>query len=97
MKELPRKSKIALKFLENQATARQVADHLGVHIDSVYEHLRLLQRLGFIEKVGSLKNENSFGRVSIFKATGATELVVDDCVQIAANNPFNLKPEACHA
>jgi predicted ArsR family transcriptional regulator len=96
---LSQKDKIALQFLAKPATSREVAEHLGIPYDSVYGHLRLLQRLGLIEKVGRAKNQNGHGRISIFKATGATEIVVDpDYVQIAAHNPFNLQPMGvCHA
>lgn len=98
MEQLSRKDKLALEFLAKPATSREVAEHLGIPYDSVYGHLRLLQRLGLVEKVGRAKNHNGHGRISIFKATGATEIVIDrDYVQIAAHNPFNLVREACHA
>lgn len=98
MEQLSNRDKIVVRFLDKPATAKQIADHCGISVDSIYPNLRLLQRLGMVEKIGRAKNPSGMGRVAIFKATGQTEVVIDDYVQISANNPFNLKhEEVCHA
>lgn len=80
-----------LEFLKEPRTTAQMAEHLGVEIDSLYPNLRLLQRLDLIEKVEHQSNPNGAGRIAVFNATGRSPVVEPPYMGISgikAHDPF---------
>jgi transposase-like protein len=71
---LKEKQKIILAFCKIGKTSSQVAAHIGAAQSTVYPDLRLLQRLGLLEKREAKKR---IGVAAVFK-TIATEFTLDD-------------------
>jgi DNA-binding IclR family transcriptional regulator len=62
--ELGKTDQKALDYLQRPRTAKEVAEHLGINLNSAYKPLRLLQRLGLVEKESAYQNA-----LAVFKAT----------------------------
>ena len=45
-----------LTYLVQPRTAKECAEYLGYRLESIYKHLRLLQRLELVEKHGTHEN-----------------------------------------
>ena len=79
-----------LDFLYKPRTSDEIMHHLN-HLTPPYGALRLLQRLGLVEKVSAYERAKA-----VFVATGVrpkeaiSKSLADPHISISANNPFNL-------
>lgn len=79
-----------LDFLHKPRTSDEIMNHLG-HLTPPYGSLRLLQRLGLVEKVSAYERAKA-----TFVATGTrskeaiAKVAADPYISISAHNPFGL-------
>ena len=58
-----------LAFCHQPRTSKQIADHLGMTMSAMYNHLRVLQRLDQLEKIQEA-NPSGYNHGCTFVATG---------------------------
>lgn len=75
--QLGNSSQKTLDYLARPRTAKEVAMHLGIELNSAYRPLRLLQRLGLVEKESKYPNA-----LAVFKATPGARMPTEQIKKV---------------